>query len=397
MRFEEKAEFNRFVKKAVFVILPLLLIFVFFDVMAISLGEVTSVSRVIKVQNEKNNPDVLYGRKVVDQELRRYKYELFLSRNSDIIALGSSRILSMREEFFKPFYTFTNLGSMTHNLGDVDDFAIRLATSSTPKYAFLSLDYYWFGKHRTAQSGLTEELTLLSASKDWRAHTFASRYLLLTFLKNPRKIVSYFSKDNQFKGSFGFQGREGNGYKVDGSYLYSIFLKELRVKNEYQDREQPPIIDRIRNGSGSYVLGEEFANERIEMLDNVLKKLKSKNYYVIGLDLPFSSEVYSELTTNRQLKDFFSTYRTEIPKVFKNNGFVFFDYSDLNKLALSDIYMFDGVHHSETAMAKMLAYSLKGLDKDFPNARQISLRLSNILSASSTSSFELGQWPTDVE
>lgn len=379
-----------FTRKVIFFIFPLIILFVVLDSISVYVGELRSVRDVVRVQNNNPKDVILYGRKVVDQELRKYKYEMYNIRQSDIYAIGSSRILSIREEFFLPYYSFTNLGSIVHNIGDLEDLSYRIASSSSSKYIFICLDYYWFGNKRTDKSDLTKDLNLINASIDWRAHMFASRYVANSLIENPAVIRDYFDTNNEFNKSFGFQGISGNGYRRDGSYLYSNFLAELRKQNVYRDREQPSIIERIKSGSGSYVFNSRFDEGRLLKLDGVLKRLKQKNYYVIGLDLPYSSEVYLELLNNPNHKELFAKYREKIPPVFLLNGFPYFDFADLKNLNLSDLYMFDGVHPSETASANMMVDVLRKLSSaDFKNKDFIISHLRAVINSSKTTTYEL--------
>lgn len=379
-----------FLKKTFIFLLPLLFIFSFFDCLAIWSGELTPVLKVLKHQRENSDSDILFGRKVVDQELKKYKYLMLTNDSVDILAIGSSRILGMRKELFYPFYSFTNLGSLTHNLGDLEDLVDRLPIVNSPKIVFLAPDYYWFGEKRELASALTKELLIPGVLWQWQSHLFAARHLIFLLLGEPSKFFSYFDKENKYKESFGFQSKNGDGYRADGSYNYGTYLNELKSNYIYIDREQPSIIERVKSGSSSYAFDNRFDDNRVVLFGDILKKLKKKNYYVIGLGLPFSKEVYRELKTNLHHRELFNAYEDSMPKVFKANGFEYFDYSDLDKLGLSDLYMFDGVHSSETAVAYMLTDLLNHLKKrDIEHKDEMLLNLKKLLKKEKTNTFEI--------
>lgn len=390
MILHRNSDFIHFIKKTFIVIAPVIVIFAILDAVTFFVGELLPVENVVDVQNSSFGENILYGRKSVDQELRKYKYIQHKIRQSNILAVGSSRTLSIREEFFSPYYSFTNVGSIAHNLGDVDDFVNRLATSTSPKYVFLAPDYYWFGKKRAISSELTKDINMLSVTFDWKAHIFASRYFLSFLVKNGNDFFQSLSSQNKFRDSYGFQGIRGDGYRSDGSYRYGTFIAEMRAENVYRDREQPPIIERIRSGAGSYAFDSEFDDARVNMLNSILQTLSQKGYIVIGLSLPFSSEVYKELNTNPRHKELFASYQQKIPQIFKMKGFEYFDYSNLESLKLDDTYMFDGVHPSETAMVYMMIDMLQRLkDGKIQNKEKIIDRLMSFVNSPRSTSFEI--------
>lgn len=334
-------------------ILPLLSAFVFFDVLSIYVGELIPTKMI--VEKQEFNKNTLFGRKAVDHELRRYKYFNLLRKDPEILALGSSRILQMNEKMFKD-KSFYNAGSLAHTLGDLEDFFSLLPQDSNIKTIFLSVDYYWFGKKRENYHGLKKDLDKIDPVYLWQSHSASVRELAIGLFLGKYTLNQVLERKDNWAGldAIGFSALEGNGFKSDGSYQYGTYLKEMQKNNSYRDREQPPIINRVRGGNSQFVANSDLDYGRIESLKNILEEAKNRGIKIIGILMPFSTEVYDALSNLPEQRKLFKESRAEIRKVFKEIGFSFYDFSNIKDLDLDDTYMYDGLHVTDGAIRVIL-------------------------------------------
>ncbi len=358
-----------FISKVFKFFLPIIFVIFIFEFMAIYSGELIPIEYVVKFQNN-SSLDSYYGRKIIDQEFYKYKYFSFLAKKPDILVVGSSRVMQIREGIFDPYYSFYNAGGIIQSLSDLNDLEILLENNYKPKYIILGLDIWWFGQKAELESGLNEGIIEKDSAYNWKSHLAVYKYLI-KLLFNPNELFAIFNNqllDNSL-GYYGFQALEGNGFRNDGSFIYENYNKEMEVNDAYVDRETPPIIDRLKNGSKQFVFDNDFDKLKLSILDKFLKFCKNNDIKVIGMAPPFSTEVYKELNYSINYKNLLIPYQEDLPKVFSNYGFYFFDASDITKLGLNDKYMYDGIHGTETALAKIfkIIFSSEIIENYFEN------------------------------
>jgi hypothetical protein len=383
----------KFIIKFIIFILPALFIFLVFDIIAIKSGELRTIDYIIKRQKIESG---LYGRGVADQDLRKYKFKNFVNRESaDVVTVGSSRVLEFRDYMFAPIYSFYNLGSIAHGIGDIQDLLNNWPEHQKPKLVILALDYHWFSDSTENIKGISQDMLKKDAAYDFGSHVMSVRFLIKKLLTDYKYLlsVSGYNSSNQYSSNrFGFQAKFGNGVRNDGSYQYGSYIK-ISKKNEhipYIDREQPPIIDRVRNGIDQYKFNSKIDNSRIETLNAILKRFKDKDIYVVGLMMPFSPEVYTELTKNPKHTYLFLDVRKNMKDVFKKNQYTFFDFSDPMTVNLSDAYFFDGLHVSEPGVLRILIKLLQNLsDSKIENKDTLISNLNKVIKTEELSSWEI--------
>ena len=111
-------------------------------------GEIWPLSKVVSYQ--KDNFAIM-NMGILSNE-REYKHELFLKSKPDIMAIGSSRILQIRQDMFDR--SFINMGrglDMSNLRNDLPS----LLDHHQPKFILFGFDYWLFSKERVdgEQSG----------------------------------------------------------------------------------------------------------------------------------------------------------------------------------------------------------------------------------------------------
>jgi len=341
--------------------LPVTAVFVALTALGMRVGELWNSDRVVDF--EMDHPgETLFLRKIL-QDNTNYKYKKLIKVKPDVVVLGSSRVMQFRQEMFGPEtgdgVSFYNGGGLSDTPLDMQNVLDLLPTDYKPKIIFIGLDSFEFGKHRPPGGGLKariENAESLSFIKNWKSYIYASRYLALDIIGNPERFDDFWEHKEPVEGktAIGILALKGNGFRSDGSFQYGAYIFSHRLNSKFVDAEDPPIIERIREGTGRFAADSAFDEERAATLKKFLISAKEKNIFVAGFAPPYSSEAFGELISSPHQNKLFNKFRKEVPAVFKEAGFPFFDFSDPSSFGINDQYMFDGFHPTETTAAVML-------------------------------------------
>ncbi|MBU1036474.1 hypothetical protein KKF32_00380 [Patescibacteria group bacterium] len=346
-------EIKIFFKRMGLFLLPIIILIVILEYFSYTSGELWPIKKVIAFQN-KAKEEVLFNRKVIDDEIAKYKYLNILERNLDILVIGSSRSMQIRQEMFSERVKFYNAGGIIYNVGDMLDFINNLPVDKTPEMMILNVDFYWFGDKREVTRSISKALSEGDTVNKWESHLYANKYLLSNLLQK-RNIFSEIIKGREkFEGliSIGFQALDGNGFRHDGSYQYGLYLSELRKNLEYYDRKS--YLFRIENGISPFIRNSVYDSGKVEILEEFLKICKSRGIKVIAFAPPMSTEIYEAVNESIYHKDLINNFRSNIGSIFAKYDYNYYDFTELRAFNLTDLYMFDGLHSTETAMAKIL-------------------------------------------
>lgn len=318
---------------------PVLLIIGFFELLFRGAGETRSVSSVLAFQ--KVHPNALFLRGKFDQQISHYKFLGLTQSKPRILALGSSRVMKFRSEMFgegrESFYNGTGLVTQ---IEDLDDF-VELFRGNVPKVVILGIDPWILNDQRHVSHRLAAELGT-DAALDWKAHLAVLRHLKGRDIRRLWQAVRNHTPDRI--GAAATLNDEG--YRLDGSF--STYLPTRGIDWKFKDRESPPITERIRNAEKGFEATSHVSAVRMRKLSRNLQVLKSSGATVIGFLPPVSSESYQLLSSLPAQQQFWSEYKTETAKLFKELDMPFTDATDLASLGLDDRYMTDGIHAEET-------------------------------------------------
>jgi len=388
MIVEYPKNFKFFLKKVSLFFLPIMAIFLILEVLAFYSGELKPVKEVINLQSY-GGKEIIFGREIADQSIRKYKYLSVLSKKPEVLVLGSSRVMQIRKEMFDVNTRFYNAGGIAHNIADIVDFMRLLPDNTKPKTIILGVDFYWFGDRSDLIYGVSNDLKKIDDSYQWRAHLYVDRFLLLQIIEDPSYIAKILDRKDPIGGEFpiGLQALSGDGFRDDGSYQYGSYIRESEDGIGYIDREET--LDRIKYGTSPFKRGSVFNEERLNLLSEFLRISQEKGIKVIGFAPPFSAEVLNSLENSVYHKELLSSFETRVPEIFTKFGFSFFNYSDQSSLNINNLYMFDGMHSSETAMAGMLLNISDSLGLRADNHYKLAPDLLTKLSDKNTTSIQI--------
>ena len=307
-------------------------------------------------QQQQSTNESIYGPRFFSDQFNIYKLSGIRSRHPSILAIGSSRVMQIRDIMFHPKeMEFYNGGGLLRNAFDLDAFATMLAREELPlpKVLIVGIDPWWL----RANYGNTTWLHDSDERLSFAGHIEAFRQILK---KNALKKVIAATSSSKSPG-FGYEAIgtfariDGTGFRKDGSSLYppKVFL-EFVDKPVYVDRESPSIIDRIQMARREFSLPAIIDEKRVNLIMDALILIQKKGVEVVAFMPPFSTEAFEELETSQSLRQWWNYYKNDFPKLLENHNILVVRVSHPVQFNLNDTYMFDGWHPSEVYIAHLI-------------------------------------------
>lgn len=333
-----------FFLKIAAILIPVICFFAYPIFIEYKTGEFLPIERVINKQLTEEH-EVIYGPAYSDQSLF-YKIEMAKNIQPDVLAIGNSKILTMRREFFKDNVVFYNAGGTAGNIVGFKRFL--LLSSTKPKVIFMTVEPLHFdplldvdimkGREVAPQPYLTRIGTTISQS----------------FVKVYSDYLSQkFTLDDLSKKGFpeliGLNAiSTGSGLRKDGSYHYGEQYEDLSVRDEKISRAVTFI--KTKN---SVAPKEFFSEAALKELDLFLQYCKSNNIYVVGYIPPTPKLIEQAYRSDAQYSYMFATYDKTLP-LFNKYNFALYDFFTLSTLGGTEEETIDEYHTSEKVMLRTL-------------------------------------------
>jgi len=301
--------------------------------------EYISLDEGIKLQNKYE--EIIFG-KAYSDENSLYKLKLVSSTSCDILSLGTSRVMQLRDHFFNK--SFCNAGGAIYNIKDATEFLNNTNKDNYPELLLLGLDHNFFHKNWD-----DERQNFVEANKFFILNTNLLN-IYLDFFKNKTDLEKLSADTSKNIGLYAIM--KGTGFRNDGSYFY----KDIITKNESTIIRISQTMNAVKKtyGADRFVKNVSFNNNAIKELDDLLAYCSDNNIPVIGFLPPFAKEVWLEINNNKENYQYmFEIYNASFPH-FEKYDFEFYDYSDLSKINASNCEVIDGYHGSEKAYLRML-------------------------------------------
>jgi hypothetical protein len=335
---------------------PLLLIAATIEFVWWQAGDSWPVEKALAAQ-QRYADETLYGRGYFSQQFGLYKLAGIRHKRPLILAVGSSRVMQIRDFMFTPLDGhFYNAGGMLRNAFDLNWLANAFVKRNLPipKVIIVGLDPWWLRANRGLRTWLTDEDEAFS----FIAHYEAMRGIgnrwglgdLVDSILLPSKSP-YFNYH-----AIGSAARKhGHGFRKDGSRQYSPKMLLEYLKNpRYVDRETPPAIDRIHQLRSQFTIPIIRDNKRVQLILKSLLMMQEIGIEVYAFMPPFSSEAFKALDESVELRLWWQYYKNDFANLLKENGIDVIPVSQPADLGLSDLYMIDGFHASEVYMAYII-------------------------------------------
>lgn len=305
-------------------------------------GELTSIPTLVAKQ--KTGQSLLVGL-AYGNPVHYYKMLGTIERQPKILALGSSRVMQFRSQFFRSPDAFYNAGGAVDRLDYFRTFLNNIPPGQEPELLIIGLDQEFFSKKW--QDSLPPEdienkfnstqsrsdillLNWLTIYKDW----FKGKFLL-------EKIIY-----NDLSKKIGFNAIvRNNGFRNDGSRYEGQI-----INNAIFEKRQKDIAEW---GSESF-FGDRIVAKSLEELNLFLKEAADRGIYVAGFAPPYASALYKEKFITKENFDYIFKLESAVAPIFKKYLFPFYDFSDPLLFGSSDSEMLNYNHGSEKAYLRLL-------------------------------------------
>lgn len=305
--------------------------------------EHNSFESIVKRQLEHNS---IYGT-ALNENVFGYKLELVKQTKPKIIALGSSRVLQLREEFFRD--SFVSAGNAMNTLKEGRLFLEEVLKFYKPDIVILGLGVWWFNPlYPNYEKGEYFNITGTNISgakvRDifkliYDKHFFQPQYLLDNhFIANPYSNLDSLGLNAMYN---------GRGFLKDGSYLYGHIFKDEKTK----DANFADTFWRIENSNSQFAYASHIDVKRMQDLFDILNLLEKHNIQVVIFIPPLAPSVYKAMQDKQEKY----AYIDELFMTLQNNQIYFFNYHNPAVLKDDDCEFLDGFHGGDIFYARILA------------------------------------------
>jgi hypothetical protein len=338
---------------------------VFFVVVAIEValwrsGESVPVDSVVRHQTEAHAG--LFLRDLFPEDIAAYKIALLARRAPEIVAVGSSRVMQLRAVMFAPEEeAFCNTGGMVNNASDFRTYAEWvLAGRSRPKAVIVEADPWWF-KNDGSPDGTWFYPSESDSARSPGAHIALITRLVREGIRHPRssqlaELVEASASPGQ--DALGLGAVNGDGFRWDGSFRYGTFIAEYDRTHAYRDREQPPIIERVRSAIDQFTPADSVDGDDLAIFVKAVDSLRAAGIEVLVIVMPMSTEVNRALSATPALSSWWKAFRADFPRAMSEHEIdatVVWSPADVG---MTDDYMVDGFHPGEVLAAAVVRRAL---------------------------------------
>jgi hypothetical protein len=341
----------------------------FFEIALFRIGETGNYDHIV---NQQIKNKLILGRKISNETLN-YKIIGTKVASPDILILGTSRIMGVRQEMFSP-YKIYNAGvsaSSSRGLLGMKVLLESISESNLPKYIIIGLDPWLFNPkypENILKSGYNPNNSLLIDYKNKLRRKNLKLFLSLKKIKDnlvnrpslyislidqPINWFKYLFKERSFRG-FGLNAKILNtGFRYDGSYQYPKGY-QINWDDDYINH-----VKFLNNNSYRFASADYIGPNSIKELKDVLDIAQKKRIMVIALLTPFSPNLYKALMKDDVRSVFIKEYEKQIPLIFNEYGFICYNLSDImtNKnFSYYEENFLDGMHPDEMLMEKIIQY-----------------------------------------
>lgn len=335
--------------------LPLAALLFFPMMVYVRSGESTSAAGVAKLQLSQNL--VLFGRAYsnVDQQ---YKIAAANLRRPKIVAIGSSRAMNIRSEFFRTGESFYNAGVSGPKPDYLKRFFLSFGGERYPELAIVILDQRWFHEDFPRAFPLTDTDPALDHDPAWREFfRDAWRQIYVSYYRDKNFRHTQLSGYNRGAKRIGINATLGrHGYRNDGSFYYEHLLTTADgpaiLRSEIA--RQVAQIDASAEG---FEYGREMNESSLREVGEFLDYAREYGVTVIGVLPPYAPSIYDaiQMSTGDQKKNtekIISALNAE----FAQRSFAFYDLSRAELYGGSDEEFIDPVHGSDRMLARALLF-----------------------------------------
>jgi hypothetical protein len=348
-----------FCLQVVLFLTPLLIFVGIFEVAFWRVGESWPMSRIAAAHQER---DTLLIRKQYFGQPNSFKFHRVRSLKPEVICLGTSRSLQIRDIFFAPRKgSFYNGGGMLGTFADIHAYVAAVQVGDLPKshVVIFCVEPWWI------KSGLPPAKVSWGNDAQYadsffipEAHITAMRMHLRESGIPWKGMGTVFSPAPH--SGYPIIGAaalaKGVGFRHDGSYQYDpATIISFRTNPPfYKDREAPPVIENLLNATDKFTPASSIDEKRVRSMIEDFKTLRGMGVEVLVLLPPWAKPCWDLVEQGRPEHAWWKGYKNDVPSSCHAAGFTCVGPSTPQDHGLEDTTMWDGYHSSEVLMARII-------------------------------------------
>ena len=351
-----------FFLKLFLIFLPVILILAFPIFVLVVSGEFSQPDTVLAEQNA-SNQNILYAPAYTDFEAY-YRMQGVLLHQPEVLALGNSRILDIRSEYFKPGVTSYDAGLLAKGIQEYRQVLDRIPKATQPKVMIMVLEQSQFDYWERDFNGYYNLPAQLVYQKPLN-------YILNVTIRSwPLIYGDYFQKkfsirqlwqDRHDNTRIGLLAKIDNeGFRKDGSYRNGRYVDHPHDPRLYDSNNFSDTFGLIALKSGyfRYNTYDGLSEQALDETDAILAEAKARGIYVIAYMPPYAPTVYKKMLTDPAYHYIFQIEDKARP-IFEKYGFELYNFNDPASLGAKDSEFFDGYHQGEKVYVRLMLYMAK--------------------------------------
>ncbi len=311
-------------------------------------GENSGFDEIVSLQKSK---DAIYGT-ASNQNTFLYKLEMVKMVKPVVIALGSSRVMQFREEYFNS--SFVNCGGAMNYINEGRMFLEKMLLFHKPKLMLFGVDFWWFNnniKQPTIFDYHDNDGKVLTIDKLVRPFSFLLKAKIT--IKDVWNILFNRHKENGVTKYYNIGLNaitDSRGFRKDGSYLYAgiIFgLDKGIIDHKFNDS-----LNKINKGGFGFEYGDDLAKDRIEDFKNIVNICRDNKIDLIIINPPLSHTIYSKIYSMLNKYSYVDKFREFMKLQLQNMEF--YDFQNILDIGSNDCECIDGIHGGDVTYQKIL-------------------------------------------
>jgi hypothetical protein len=284
-------------------------------------------------------------------------------RRIDVLAVGNSRVLPFRSEFFLPSVHFFNAGHTVVRIGDFRALLERMPPGARPRTLIIATEASFFlpsadrmtDKHPMVLATRQQLETTPPLTQIYRANVCRVWADLVSGKIGVARLLSGRGRTDRL----GLQALiKDQGFRADGSLQYGGIENHIDDPR-HRDYQFAGTLRIVRAGEGRFGWSAHPSERALQESERLFSYCQEHAIDVIAFMPPHAHAVFEAM---RQLGDKYA-YVKEVEQRLRAqaaaHGFEFYDFSDLAALGAPDREAIDGYHGSERAYLRMMIIMLE--------------------------------------
>ncbi len=347
--------------RAVLFLLPLAVIFGVPLLVLWLGGELTDPDTVVARQ-ARGDRLVLHGPAYTNSAMY-VKARHIAAQHPQVMALGNSRTMQFRRDFFLPEVSFYNAGGSAVRIMHFRAFLAKLPPESLPQILIIATDIGFFNESFDKVERDTMDAT-------WVRERMTTHATANEVFRDNWQTVWQAIREGKVRWSrvFSLEGlgsRIGlnalcneQGFRNDGSYLYGGL--ELDITDpRHRDHAFANTLKIVARGGGRFAWGSTVSEGALRETDALLDFCRARKIEVIGFFPPHAHAVWAAMQKLGDKYAFVPKLDRELRARFAARGFEFYDFNDFASFGAPDDDAIDGYHGTERTYLRLFVSMLE--------------------------------------